>query len=198
MTPPPPRLVGLTGGIASGKSTVARLFRQWGAHVIDADQVSREVTAPGTPGLQAVVDAFGPTALTTEGALDRGALRALITADADARRRLEAITHPLIAARIAQHLALVPPGALAVVEAALMVETGSYRGYPEVVVVTTTPELQLARLQARDGMTEADARRLVATQLPLADKERVATHLVRNDGTADELVARARAVFDAL
>jgi dephospho-CoA kinase len=194
------RVVGLTGGIATGKSTVARLFRAWGAEVVDADQVARDVVAPGTPGFSAVVAAFGPGVVAGDGALDRAALRARITADAAARHTLEAITHPAIREQIATRLAALAERGVGVafVEAALMVETGTWRLYPEIVVVTTTPELQLARLLARDGTTEADARRLIATQLPLAEKERVATHLLRNDGSAAALEAAARVVFDAL
>jgi dephospho-CoA kinase len=194
------RVVGLTGGIATGKSTVARLFRAWGAEVVDADQVARDVVAPGTSGFSAVVAAFGPGVVAGDGALDRAALRARITADAADRHTLEAITHPAIREQIATRLAALAARGVAVafVEAALMVETGTWRLYPEIVVVTTTPELQLARLLARDGTTEADARRLIATQLPLAEKERVATHLLRNDGSAAALEAAARVVFDAL
>jgi dephospho-CoA kinase len=194
------KVVGLTGGIATGKSTVGRLFRAWGAEVLDADQVAREVVAPGTEGFGEVVAAFGSGVVGPDGGLDRAALRTRIAADAEARRRLEGITHPRILRTIAERLAALAAAGrpLAVVEAALMVETGSYRMYPAVVVVTTTPELQLARLLARDGTSEADARRLIAAQLPLHEKERVATHLVRNDGTEAELEARARAVFEAI
>ncbi len=194
------KVVGLTGGIASGKSTVGRLFRTWGAEVIDADQVAREVVAPGSEGFAEVVAAFGPEVIGGDGGLDRAALRARIAANPDDRRRLEAITHPRIQRAIAERLAALAAAGrpLAVVEAALMVETGSYRLYPAVVVVTTTPALQLARLLARDGTSEADARRLIAAQLPLAEKERAATHLVRNDGSEAELAARAREVFDTL
>lgn len=193
------RVVGLTGGIATGKSTVGRWFREWGAEVIDADQVAREVVAPGTPGFAAVVEAFGPGVVGPDGGLDRPALRTKLT-DPVAKRTLEAITHPAILAAIAARLqALSAAGArLAVVEAPLMVETGSYRAYPEVIVVTTTPELQLQRLVARDGMTEDAARRLVATQMPLAEKEKAATRLLRNDGGPEALRESARAVFDAL
>lgn len=194
------KVVGLTGGIATGKSTVGRLLAGWGVPVIDADQVAREVVEPGQPALAGIVEAFGPEVLGPDGHLDRAAMRRRISADPEARRRLEALTHPAIRAAIAHRLAaLAAEGRpLAVVEAALMVETGSYRLYPELVVVSCDPATQLARLRARDGATEAEARAMVATQLPLADKEAVATHVIRNDGDRAALEARTREVLAAL
>ncbi len=194
------KVVGLTGGIATGKSTVAALFRSWGARVLDADQVAREVVEPGTPGLARIVEAFGPEALGPDGRLDRAAMRRRIASDPKAKSTLEAITHPAILGTIASRLAAwsaegVP---LAVVEAALMVETGSYRMYPELVVVTCDPERQVTRVMARDGVSEEDARALLRAQLPLSAKEAVATHLIRNDGDRAALEARAREVFEAL
>lgn len=192
--------VGLTGGIATGKSTVARILRERGIPVIDADQVAREVVDPGRPALEGIVARFGPEVLAPDGTLDRAAMRRRITVDADAKRALEAITHPEILRIIVERLqALAEEGwPAAVVEAALMVETGSYRNYPVLVVVTCDPELQVRRVMARDGVTDADARAIIATQLPLAEKERVATHTIRNDGTIEELEARVAAVWSAI
>ena len=194
------RIVGLTGGIATGKSTVGRLLQEWGVPVVDADQVAREVVAPGSEGLGAIVEAFGSEVLTVDGALDRPAMRQRILRDPEARRVLEGITHPAIRASIAQRLvALAEAGhEAAVVDAALMVETGSYVLYPQLMVVSCRPETQLARVMARDGMDEADARALVATQLPLAEKERYATVVVRNDGSPEELAVALRAAWDSL
>ncbi|MEQ1503226.1 MAG: dephospho-CoA kinase [Myxococcota bacterium] len=193
-------VVGLTGGIACGKSAVAARLRERGVPVIDADLVAREVVEPGTPGLAQVVAAFGPTALGTDGRLDRAAMRARIAADPDDRRRLEAITHPEIRRVTAERLiACAAAGApAAVVEAALLVETGGYRMYPVLIVVSCGPAVQLARVRARDGVDEAQARAIVATQLPLADKERVATHVIRNDGTLDALRTEVDRVWDAI
>lgn len=194
-------LVGLTGGIATGKSSVARrLTETHGIPVIDADQVARDVVEPGQPALQAIVEAFGPDVLTSDGALDRAAMRQRIIDDSDARKTLESITHPAIYAGMAKKAReLAAEGhPIIVVDAALMVETGSYRMYPDVIVVTCRPETQLARLVARDGMTQERARALIATQMPLADKAAVATHVIDNDGSLDDLNARVDAVAVAL
>ena len=190
------KVVGLTGGIATGKSTVAALLRARGVPVIDADIVAREVVAPGTEGLAEIVAKFGPGVLSASGELDRAAMRARISADPQARRDLEAITHPRIAMTILERLQrLAAEGnAAAVVEAALMVETGSYQRYDALIVVTCSPETQLARLVGRDGMTEAAAKALIATQLPLAEKERVATVVIRNEGDRKSLEAQVGSV----
>lgn len=191
--------VGLTGGIATGKSTVADLLRGWGVPVIDADQVAREVVAPGSPGLAEVVAAFGPEVLV-QGALDRKALGRRVVADPEARRRLDAITHPRIGAAVMEALAdLAQAGhAVAVVEAALMVETGSWRHYDHLVVVTCDPGTQRARLMAREGMDEATAGQWLAAQLPQEEKERVASAVIRNDGTREQLAAATRRAWEAL
>ena len=193
-------LVGLTGGIATGKSTVARILQGMGVPVVDADQVAREVVAQGEPALEEVVDAFGPSVLSPDGTLDRAALRKRIVRDPVARRRLEAITHPPIRARIADRAReLAGRGhEHVVVEAALLVETGSYREYPILVVVTASPDVQVARLVARDGVTDREARATLQTQLPLADKEAVATHVIRNDGDHEALEAQVRRVWKAI
>jgi len=189
------KVVGLTGGIATGKSTVGRRLAELGLPVIDADQVAREVVEPGQPALDALVAAMGEGILDADGRLDRAAMRARIASDPDAKKQLEAVTHPAILSTILTWLqARAAAGAeVAVVEAALMVETGSYRNYPVLLIVTCDPADQLARLMARDGMGEVDARRLIGTQLPLADKEAVATHVIRNDGTREELLAKVDA-----
>jgi len=194
------KVVGLTGGIATGKSTVGELLRARGVPVIDADVVARQVVAAGEPALAAIVERFGEEVLDTQGELDRAAMRARIARDPEARKGLEAITHPAILQSIADQLSELAAGGvpLAVVEAALMVETGSYRMYGDLVVVTTDASVQLHRVMARDEMTEEGARALIATQLPLADKEAVATHLIRNTGTLEALEARVDEVLASL
>jgi dephospho-CoA kinase len=191
-------VVGLTGGIATGKSTVARWLSAHGVLVVDADLVAREVVAPGTDGFSAVAQRF-PEVVTT-GTLDRAALRRTIASDPAARRDLDAITHPRIYAGMRARLDVAEAAGrtLAVVEAALMVETGSYRGYAAVIVVTCRPETQLRRLIERDRVSEDEARRLIATQMPLAEKEKAATDLIRNDGTLAELEAETARVWAAV
>ena len=194
------KVVGLTGGIGTGKSTVARFLADDGIPVIDADQVARDVVAPGTPALARIVGAFGPEVLDDQGALDRPAMRQRITHDPEACRTLEGITHPAIGAAVLEAIGRLQERGerFAVVEAALMVETGSYRQYQALIVVTCAPEVQLARVLARDGMAEADARALIASQLPLAEKEAVADHVIRNDGDLEGLRARTREVWSAI
>ena len=193
-------VVGLTGGIATGKSTVARILAADGVPVIDADQVARDVVAPGQPALAAIVEAFGPDVLDADGSLDRAAMRRRIAHDADARRTLEGITHPAIRVAIFEELTRLREAGhpAAVVEAALLVETGTYRQYPELVVVTCDPAVQLERLLKRDGASESESRALIAAQLPLTDKEAVATQVIRNDGTEAALRERTREVWRAI
>ena len=190
--------VGLTGGIACGKSTVAALLRAQGIPVLDLDQVARDVVAPGTPAL-AEIAARWPSVVHA-GVLDRKALGAIVFGDPDARRTLEAMTHPRVWEAserwLAERAAEGHPAA--VVEAALMVETGSWRRYDRLIVVSCAPEVQVARVRARDGLTEAQARARIAAQLPMAEKERVATAVVRNDAGADALGVEVARVWEAL
>ena len=194
------RVIGLTGGIACGKSTVAELLRARGVPVVDADQVARDVVAPGTPGLAALVEAFGPGVLRPDGSLDRAALGARVRDDADARRTLEGLTHPRIWAALEMELerlrGLGVP--VAVVEAALMVETGSYRRYDAVLVVSASPEVQVERLRLRNGWDEATARAWIATQAPQAAKEAVATAVLQNDGDRNGLASALDAIWPRL
>lgn len=191
------KTIGLTGGIATGKSTVARILREdLNLPVIDADAVSRDVTARGTPGLAWIVESFGSDVLDDDGSLDRLALRNIVQADRNRRKTLEGITHPLISQEIEDRLtALENTGAaVAVVEAALMVETGSHQRYDHLIVVLADPETQLSRLMERSGLSDADARQWVANQMSPSEKAALATVVVHNDGTVDEL---RRAVLDA-
>ena len=185
------KTVGLTGGIAAGKSTVAALLRDRGVPVLDADRVARDVVAVGTPGLAAVVARFGDDVLQPDGALDRKALGRIVMADPAARRDLEAITHPRIFAGIRDGLARLEADGhpAAVVEAALMVETGSFRLYDALIVVAASPDVQRERLMAREGMDAATAERWMAAQLPLADKVAHATEAIWNDGDLAALEA---------
>lgn len=191
------KLVGLTGGIGTGKSTVAQILAEQGVAIVDADQVARAIVQPGTEALAQIVEAFGAGVLQPDGALDRAAMRQRISHDPQARRTLEQITHPAIAAAIAARLAALAEAGeeVAVVEAALMVETGSYRLYPELIVVTTSAQLQLQRVLARDDASPQDASALIAAQLPLQDKEAVATYVIRNEGSLEALREQTLAVL---
>jgi dephospho-CoA kinase len=193
-------LFGLTGGLASGKSTVAARFRARGVAVIDADALAREVVAPGTEGLRRVVEAFGPEVLDARGALDRARVGALVFGDEAKRRELNAIVHPRIAQLTVQRAAeLAASGArVACYEAALLVEGGLADAFRPLVVVAAPEEVQLARAMARDGATEAEARARLRAQLPLADKLRVADYVIENTGDRASTERRADEVLDAI
>jgi dephospho-CoA kinase len=187
------RLVGLTGGIATGKSTFAAALRALGVPVVDADQLARQVVAPGTAALAVIARAFGPGVLDGAGALDRKALGALVFADPLARRRLEAITHPAIRrAMEAETARLAAAGhALAFYDTPLLYEVGLDSVMALVVVVFAPPEVQVARLQRRDGLSQAQAEARLAAQLPVAEKVARADVVVDNTDDAASLGSRA-------
>lgn len=187
--------VGLTGGIACGKSTVAGLLRERGVPVLDLDAVAREVVEPGQPALAAIATRWPE--VIRDGRLDRKALGAQVVADPAARRELEAITHPAIWTAAERWLAAQTAPAV-VVEAALMVETGSWRRYDKLLVVTCSAEVQRRRLQAREGYDAATAERWLAAQLPLVEKERLATAVIRNDGELEALRSATEAAWAGL
>ena len=191
---------GLTGGIASGKSTVGRRFARRGVPVVDADELAREVVAPGSDGLRAIVEAFGRGVLKDDGALDRAALGALVFSAPEKRRVLEAITHPLIArAGQAKMMTLAAEGhGLACYEAALLVEAGTADLFRPLVVVAAPESVQIARTSVRDSVDEAAAAARVRAQKPLHEKVAVADHVITNDGSLDELVAAADRTLDAI
>ena len=192
--------VGLTGGIGSGKSAVSRLLQERGAVVVDADLIAREVVAVGTPGLRAVVDAFGPEVLLEDGSLDRAGLGRRVFPDPEALTTLNQITHPRIAERTQERFrAAAEAGADVVVhDIALLVENGLVGGYDAVVVVAAEPATQVDRLVRLRGMTEDEARARVAAQAPLDAKLPVATHVIRNDGPLEELEPQVDQVWASL
>jgi dephospho-CoA kinase len=160
-----------------------------GAVIVDADQIAREVVEPGTPGLAAVVDAFGPQVLAADGTLDRPALAALVFADPDARRRLDGIIHPLVRQRAGELAAAAPAGAVVVHDVPLLVETGQGASYDLVLVVEADPETRVARLVQR-GLTEEDARARIAAQATDDERRAVADVVLDNSGTPEELAAQ--------
>lgn len=190
--------VGLTGGIASGKSTVAELLVGLGAVLIDGDALAREVVARGTPGLAQVVAEFGAEVLTLEGDLDRPALGRIVFADEAARKRLEAITHPLIFERYAELEASAPEGALVVHDIPLLAESGRADTFDEVIVVDAPPELQVERMVRDRGWTREEAEARIAAQASREDRLAIATHVIENTGTLEELRARVEDVYAEL
>lgn len=180
-------LIGLTGGIASGKSTVAAELTRHGATVIDADALAREVVEPGQPALAEITARFGRDVITAEGQLDRAKLGSIVFADPDARRDLERITHPrvrdLMQRRIAA--ALAADADLIVAEVPLLFETRTEALYEGVMLVYAPADVQLARLTARDGIDEAAARQRLSAQMPIEEKRARATWVIDNSATVD-------------
>ena len=190
--------VGLTGGVASGKSTVSAILRELGAVVIDADALAREVVGPGTPGLDAVVAAFGPEVLGPEGALDRARLGALVFAEPDRRTALEAIVHPLVRARASEIEASAPSGAVVVHDIPLLVETGQETSFDAVLVVDVPVDVQVARAVRDRGWSEDEARSRIAAQASRDDRLAAATYVIDNAGTTEDLRQRVTEVFGQL
>ncbi|HEY5979433.1 MAG TPA: dephospho-CoA kinase [Microlunatus sp.] len=182
--------VGLTGGIASGKTAVSDALGERGARVIDADVLARQVVEPGTPGLAAVVQRFGADVLGDDGRLDREALGRLVFADPEARRDLEAIVHPAVRARAAAIEAEADPDAVVVHVIPLLVETGQQDDYDVLVVVDVEPHQQLSRLRERNGLDPEAAAGRMAAQATREDRLAVADVVLDNNGTRGELVDR--------
>ena len=177
-------VVGLTGGIASGKTTVSRMFSELGIPVIDADDLAREVVEPGTPGLKQIVEEFGEDVLDEEGRLDRKKVADLVFGDEEARETLNAIMHPRIGAAGAKYIQGYQdhPAPYVVYEGALLVETGAHKAFEALVVVSAEESVQRLRLIARDGFTLSEANARIEAQLPLARKVAVADYVVTNNG----------------
>jgi dephospho-CoA kinase len=194
------QVIGLTGGIGCGKSTVSALLAERDVAVIDADRIARDVVDPGTDGLAEVVRAFGPSVLDSDGMLDRKRLGTIVFSDEAKRRELNALLHPRIAAESARRIfSLGEQGAAwCVYEAALLVENGTHRSLPALIVVTARPDVQLARVMARDGATQAEALSRIGAQLPLADKVAVAQYVVDNSGTMEQLRNRTADLYAEL
>jgi dephospho-CoA kinase len=193
-------LVGLTGGLATGKSTVSDILRRLGCIVLDADVLAREVVEPGQPALATIAQEFGADVLQVDGTLDRKRLGAIVFADPPRRRRLEAITHPAIRDRYLARLAeLEGQGFEGVVvwDAPVMIESGGYKHVDRLVVVITDAATQRARALTRDG-DRADVERRIASQMPLADKAALADHVIDNSGDRAATEARTREVHAAL
>jgi dephospho-CoA kinase len=193
--------VGLTGSIAVGKTFVLGVLAELGCHVLDADETAREVVAPGTPGLQAVANAFGKDILGDDGKLDRAKLGALVFADEQKRLQLNSILHPFIIAaqdKQMQQWQQQNPNAIAVVDAALMIESGGYRRFDKLIVVHCRPEVQLERLMARNGLSREEAERRIAAQMSQAEKKKHADYLIDTSEGFEAARKQTEDVFAAL
>jgi dephospho-CoA kinase len=185
-----PKLIGLTGGIATGKSTAARFFAEGGARVIDADQLARRVVEPGRPALGEIREAFGAGVLRSDGSLDREALAAVVFADAGARSRLNAIVHPRVAEeadRVIRDVREADPEALVVYDVPLLFECAMQGRFDAVVVVYVPRSEQLARLRVRDGLSREEAERRLGSQLDIEEKARRADWILDNCGSPEDL-----------
>ncbi|MFH8341119.1 dephospho-CoA kinase [Streptomyces sp. AM6-12] len=190
--------VGLTGGIGAGKSEVSRLLVEHGAVLIDADRIAREVVAPGTPGLAAVVEAFGQDILAGDGSLDRPRLGSIVFADPDRLAVLNSIVHPLVGARSRELEEAAAPDAVVVHDVPLLTESGLAPLYDLVIVVDASPETQLDRLIRLRGMTGEDARARMAAQATREQRRAIADIVIDNDVPLDALRKRVDAVWDDL
>lgn len=194
------RIIGLTGGIASGKSTVARLFAELGAPIVDADVLARRVVEPGQPAYEDIVREFGPEVLAADGTIDRKKLGERVFGDEEARRKLNRFTHARIAAlsqaEIARHAAAGAP--VVIYEAALLVENRIHEGLDGLIVVSAPPEAQLRRLVLRDGLEEEAARQRLAAQLPLEARLAVATWVIDNSGAPKDTARQVRELWARL
>ncbi|HEV7684710.1 MAG TPA: dephospho-CoA kinase [Pyrinomonadaceae bacterium] len=193
--------VGLTGSIAVGKSFVSTVLVELGCHVLDADETAREVVEPGSPGLQKVVDEFGSEVLQAHGALDRAKLGALVFADASKRATLNSILHPYIIAKQDERLReweTLDPNGIAIVDAALMIESGGYKRFDKLIVVHCREDVQIERLMTRSNLTRAEAEKRIAAQMPQAEKRKFADYLI--DTSAGFATARENtlAVYEQL
>lgn len=187
--------VGLTGGIGSGKSVVARLLVAHGAVLIDADALAREVVEPGTPGLRRIVEEFGEDVLAADGSLDRRRVASRVFADDEARARLNSIVHPLVGRRTAEIVSALPEDAIVVHDVPLLVENGLASAYDLVVVVEAAEEVRVARLVGDRGMTEDEARARIAAQATDAERRAVADVVIVNNGSLADLAAAVDAVW---
>lgn len=191
---------GLTGGIACGKSLVSGFLREMGAAVVDDDVAARDAVRPGSEALEAVVAEFGRDVLQADGSLDRPRLGRIVFADDAKRRKLMAITFPAIGRLLLERLAAAEASGapLLVYESALLIENGQAEAWRPLLVVTTTPEIQLRRLRERNSLSEEEARERVASQMPVEAKARLADHVIENVGLPEETRARCAEVWAAL
>jgi len=193
--------VGLTGSIGVGKSFVGSVFVQLGCRLLDADDTAREVVLPGTEGLKNIVNEFGPEVLQSDGALDRKVLGSIVFADPEKRQRLNAILHPRIIERqdkILNTWESDDPHGIAIVDAALMIESGGYKRFDKLIVVHCRPEVQLERLMLRDGLSPDEAQKRIDSQMPQSEKQKFADYLIDTSDGFELTRQRTTEVYDQL
>jgi dephospho-CoA kinase len=194
-------IVGLTGGVASGKSVVSRILKEKGAYLIDADQIARELVQPRTSAWEELVKVFGKEILQKDGSIHRKQLAAKVFSDPKQRDLLNRTLHPRIKEEMGRRLKAIgqkDPEAIVVIDAPLLVETGDHREMDKVIVVISTEAQQIARLREREGMDQEEARRIMASQMATEEKVKVADFVIRNEGSLEETERRAREVFQEL
>ncbi|GAB6157278.1 dephospho-CoA kinase [Desulfotomaculum varum] len=194
-------LIGLTGNIASGKSTVAKYLKELGAQVIDADQAARQVVLPHSPALKEIVNSFGSGILHEDGTLNRAKLASIIFQDTAAKEKLEKIMHPRIADEVNRHISSLKkshPGGILVLEAPLLIEAGWHKSVDQVWLVTVDPEVQLQRLILRDKLTPEQARQRIASQLPQTEKIKFAHVIINNSGSLSDMQRQVQANWHSL
>lgn len=193
--------VGLTGGLASGKSFVGEALRDMGCLLVQADELGHEALTPGGAAYAPVIAEFGREVVTAEGTIDRRALAALVFADAGRLARLNALVHPAVVRReeeLIAEFARRDPGGIAVVEAAILIETGSYRRFDKLILVTCDEEQQVARALRREGAVEGDIRARISRQMPLEEKRKYADFVIDTSGQKEDTLRQTRAVYDSL
>jgi dephospho-CoA kinase len=194
-------IVGLTGGVASGKSIVSRILKEEGAYLIDADQIARELVQPRTPTWKELIKVFGKEILQKDGSIHRKKLAAKVFSDPEQRNLLNRILHPRIKKEMGRRLKAIgqkDPEAIVVIDAPLLIETGDHREMDKIIVVISTEEQQIERLKERQGVSQEEAQRIIASQIATEEKLKVADFVIRNEGSLEETVRRARGVFQEL
>ncbi len=194
-------IVGLTGGVASGKSVVSQILKEEGAYLIDADQIARELVQPRRPTWTALIKAFGKEIVQKDGSIDRKKLAVKVFSDPEQRELLNRILHPRIKKEMGRRLKAIgqkDPKAMVVIDAPLLIETGDHREMDKVIVVTSTEAQQMERLKERAGIDQEEARRIIASQVPTEEKLKVADFVIRNEGSLEDVERKAKEVFQAL
>jgi|YelNatPaOPRAMG01_1025707.scaffolds.fasta_scaffold120583_2 dephospho-CoA kinase len=194
-------VVGLTGGVASGKSLVSQVWNKEGAYIIDADQIAKELVKPNLPAWKEIVDKFGIEILNEEGSINRKLLASIIFSNQEKRELLNRILHPRIKEEIQRRIkdiSFKDPRAIVVIDAPLLIEVGDYREMDRVVLVTSSQEHQMERLQLRDGLKKEEAQRIIDAQKPLSEKLKLADFIISNEGSIEEVKRKAKEVFKEL